>query len=217
MPVTISVSMPRSCRIACRSDEPGANAPKRRFGTRRSCGSTSSPGQIAWPNAPGLNVSIMRCRRSGAAEVLEEGGPGGDGDRIEGVLDIDHQAAGGAQGGADPVDVRHDLACRGDLGDLAWGHEAVLQIDHDVGGSLWDQAVEYPKPAATLMGTADDIGMDGRLVHGRLLCSCCQHGAAQHPSHSDAIKCKRLRIERKIGWTAPPTAVMMGKYCCNAA
>ncbi len=70
------------------------------------------------------------------AEVFEEGGPGGDGGGIERILDVDHQPAGGAQRGADPVDVRHDLACRGDLGDLAWGHEAVLQIDHNMGSSL---------------------------------------------------------------------------------
>ena len=71
------------------------------------------------------------------AEMLEERGPGGDGDLIERVLDVDHQATGVAQRGADAVDVGHDFACRGDLGDLARSHEAVLQVDHDMGSSLW--------------------------------------------------------------------------------
>ena len=71
------------------------------------------------------------------AEMLEERGPGGDGDLIERVLDVDHQATGVAQRGTDPVDVGHDFACRGDLGYLARSHEAILQVDHNMCSSLW--------------------------------------------------------------------------------
>ncbi|HEY2620824.1 MAG TPA: hypothetical protein VGI78_26040 [Acetobacteraceae bacterium] len=53
----------------------------------------------------------------------------------------------------------------GDLGHRARCHEAVLQIDNDMCGSLGHQTIEHPQSAAALLRPADDIRMDDRFVH----------------------------------------------------
>jgi hypothetical protein len=81
------------------------------------------------------------------------------------VLQIDHQPAGRPQGRADAIDVRHDTGGGGDCGELALRHEAVLQIDHHMGGALRVQPIEHPDAAALLCHPGDHGGKQGNLVH----------------------------------------------------
>ena len=55
--------------------------------------------------------------------------------------------------------LRHDLASGGDFGDRARRHEAVLQIDHDMGSLCRCQAVEYAEPAAPLGNAPTTMGL----------------------------------------------------------
>ena len=64
VPEMMSVSIPRSCKRACRSEEPATKTPKRRLRTTRSCWATTSSGQRACPELSGVNASIKRVRRS---------------------------------------------------------------------------------------------------------------------------------------------------------
>jgi hypothetical protein len=76
--------------------------------------------------------------------VIEEGGPRPDGDLIEGILDINDHAAGLQDRRTDPVDIGDDVTGCDDFGDLARRHEAVLQIDYNMGSPLTNDAIEYP-------------------------------------------------------------------------
>jgi hypothetical protein len=84
---------------------------------------------------------------------------------IEGILDIDDKAAGAAQCLADGIHSRNDIAGGGNLGDGAGRHEAILQIDHDMGGSFGVEAIEDAESAAPLGDASENLGMNGAFVH----------------------------------------------------
>jgi hypothetical protein len=111
------------------------------------------------------------------AEVVEESGPGADRDVVERILDVNDKATGGAQCGADLIHLWHDLARITDLGDRAGRHEAVLQIDHDMGSTRRIKAIEDMQVAAALVRAPNDIGVNFRLMHAPapllIIPSCC--------------------------------------------
>src|SRR3984957_19778184 len=72
VPVMMSVSIPRACRISCNLEEPGTKAPKRVLSTIISVACTSSPGHNAkpWQSLP--KVSIIAVRRCGEAKSVNQ-------------------------------------------------------------------------------------------------------------------------------------------------
>lgn len=102
---------------------------------------------------------------SGGAEVVKKGGPGADCELIEGVLDIDDQPTGPPHGSADAVDVRHDLPRVADFSNRTRGHEAILQIDHNMGSMLRIEATKYSNATAALRNAAEDVRVESGFVH----------------------------------------------------
>ncbi|MCL2428343.1 MAG: hypothetical protein FWD12_03830 [Alphaproteobacteria bacterium] len=80
---------------------------------------------------------------------------------IEPVLDIADEPA---KRGTGPVDLRHNLARGGDLGDRTLGHEAILQIDHGMGGAPGIEAKD-PEPAPRPATRSTTLGEESRLMH----------------------------------------------------
>jgi hypothetical protein len=99
--------------------------------------------------------------------MIEEGGPCPNGDVVERILDVDNKAAGLTDGITDPIDVGNDVSGGGDFGDLARCHEAILEIDYNMGSPLTNYAVEHTQTAPPLSYAAYDVRIDFGFVHER--------------------------------------------------
>ena len=84
-----------------------------------------------------------------------------------GVLYPEHRAACLAQGSRQAIDGRDDVLGHGAAG-MADGrvHEAQLHINHHKGGAGRVQIIEGVRRAAARFDAGDNVGRDGKLVHG---------------------------------------------------
>lgn len=84
-----------------------------------------------------------------------------------GVLHPEHGAPRLAQGSRQAINGRDDVLGHGAAGMADGGvHEAQLHINHHKGSAGRVQIIEGMRRAAARFDAGDDVGRDGKLVHG---------------------------------------------------